>query len=104
MRSLVVRRHFPGGAYLCREHENDPTLHFIVEGEISILLRIDNERTGRMATLSAGDAVGEASLVVDSNRSADVARAVATKLIRNIAVELSTKLRRANQQIRSLTR
>lgn len=127
LQSLVNPRHYGIGTYLCREREHDPTLHFIIEGDVSVLLRIDSERSERLATLSAGDAVGEASMVIDSDRSADViadtevktlaldyaaleqdpaelARAVASKLIRNIAVELSIRLRRANQQIRSLTR
>ncbi len=127
LESRLTPRQYRMGDYLCREGETDDTLHFIVAGEVSVVLRLGDRRSERLATLSAGAAFGELAMVSDSARSADViadtevttlvltpqlleddaseiAGRVLTKLVKNIAIGLSEKLRKANLHIRSLGR
>lgn len=123
----VAPRSFRAGEYLCREGELGSGMHFIVAGEVSVVLRLGGGRSERLTTLGAGAAFGELALLSDSARSADVvadtevhtltldtaalnaddselATRVLTRLIKNVAIGLSDKLRKANLHIRSLGR
>ena len=112
-------------------HANDSAdcLYFVLSGSLSALLALDvGERTRRVATFGAGCAFGEMALLDEGRRSAsvvadepstvaslslavlrdletDAARSGVTAVIhRNLARNLSRRLRNANAQIQALDR
>lgn len=123
--TVLVTRSFAQGQYLCREGDEDSVLHLILSGDVSIVLRGPEKESRRVATLSAGTAVGELAMLSRAPRSADVladtavmtrsvdcsmlehhedslAWGVRMKLIKNSAIYISERLRKANLEIRSL--
>jgi glutaminase len=108
-------------------HEGDPAdaIYFVLSGLVSVRLHLGGiGRDRRLATLGAGVAVGEMAYLEEGGRSADViaeedsllARVgvddlrrlgeelpgVLAKFSANLARNLSARLRRANEQVRTL--
>lgn len=95
-------------------------MYILIEGEVDIAKKLDNDSSKVLARLSAGDCFGEMALVDNNVRSASVVTAApcvlirlgescigknpmaSTKLYRNIAHVLSMRLRDTNAMI-SLT-
>lgn len=117
-------RYFPGETIL-REGDVADSLYLLAAGRVSIYLNIKNSvRRQRLSTITPGLCFGELALLDGGTRSADVIadepttchvlptaelRALArshpeiqSKLIFNIGRELSARLRRADNEIRSL--
>jgi CRP-like cAMP-binding protein len=92
-------------------------MYILVEGEVEIVKKLDNGGTKVLARLAGGDCFGEMALVDSSVRSASVTAigpcvlirlseggfgqnpAVSAKLYRNIASQLSGRLRNSNAMI-----
>ena len=109
----------PGGCQLLGEGDPARSLFVVCEGALEIRKRGTNGTDVRVATLRAGDCVGEMSLIDIQPRSASVSTmtpasvfrlelsevaklhrsnpGVYTFLIMNIAREISRRLRRADQ-------
>ncbi len=99
-------------------------MFFIVEGEVSVVLALDDGSHQRIATLSRGMSFGEMVLLGQSARSASVFAdtfvkswtvragaldrlaaeypAIMITLLRNLSFDLAQKLRQANQMIGAL--
>ena len=99
-------------------------MFFIVEGEVSVVLALDDGSHQRIATLSRGMSFGEMVLLGHSGRSASVFAdtsvrswtvragaldhlaaeypAIMITLLRNLSFDLAQKLRQANQMIGAL--
>ncbi len=106
------------------EGDNSQSLFFITIGEVSIILRSEkNSANKRIATLPAGMSFGEMTFHTRAERSASVRAEtyvecyeltrsayeqisaehadMRQKLLTNISIDLSNKLRKVNQQIRT---
>lgn len=76
---LVVRRTFPPGAVIMREGDTDAALYVIASGRVSVGKK--SSATGadvQVATLGAGDFVGDMTLLDGGPRSATVTAISAT--------------------------
>lgn len=125
LETLLERKSFQKGEYLCREGEEAESLYFILSGQVSVNVPLPNRRLGRISTCSAGSAIGEMSMLDRGRRSADLIADTAVtsavlnyqrleshnhplmasiklKLLTNIACVLSQRLRRATLEIKSL--
>jgi glutaminase len=123
--SIVKEVQYAAGDKIIREGDTADSLYLLAAGRVSICLAIkDSARRQRLSTISPGLAFGELALLDGGTRSADAiadepARcfvlpivdlqalgkkhpAIENKLIFNIARELSARLRRADEEIRSL--
>ena len=123
--SIVQEVQYGAGDKIIREGDTADSLYLLAAGRVSICLTIKNTaRRQRLSTISPGLAFGELALLDGGTRSADVIAdeptrcyvlpiaelqalgkkhpAIEQKLIFNIARELSSRLRRADEEIRSL--
>jgi len=126
LKDLVKVRIYNAGTYICREGDAGDILYFILKGSVSVNLPLDNGKHQCVARFSAGGSFGEQAIVENSRRSADIlaesdvvcmeldtrllfqetselAYRVRLKLMSKLAIELSSKLRMANKEIRYLT-
>ena len=126
LESVLETRTYNAGEKIIREGESADSLFLLAAGSVSVYLNLKNgARAKRLSSLSPGLAFGEISLLDGGVRSADVVAAdepvvcyvlsieklnglaidhpaIKSKLIFNIARELSTRLRRADAEIRTL--
>jgi glutaminase len=126
LESILETRTYEAGEKIIREGESADSLFLLAAGSVSVYLNLKNgARAKRLSSLSPGLAFGELSLLDGGVRSADVVAAdepvvcyvlsieklnalaidhpgIKSKLIFNIARELSTRLRRADAEIRTL--
>jgi glutaminase len=116
---------FRAGETIVREGDPADSLFLLAQGQVSVCLRLGNRtHRKRLATIAPGVAFGELAIFDGGTRSADViadrpaicyvlpfakidelaARhpEIRTKLLCNIGRELSARLRRADDEIRSL--
>ncbi len=125
LRSIVEVAHYAPGEVIVREGGPADSLFLLGEGLVNVSLRLgDGTRQKRLATIAPGVAFGELAVFDGGTRSADVVavlpavcyilplakfdelaaghRGIRTKLLSNIGRELSSRLRRADAEIRSL--
>jgi glutaminase len=126
LESVLVTRTYGATEKIIREGESADSLFLLAAGSVSVYLNLEHgDRAKRLSSLSPGLAFGELSLLDGRVRSADVVAAdesvvcyvlsieklnalaidrpeIKHKLIFNIARELSTRLRRADAEIRAL--
>jgi glutaminase len=123
----VERRELVEGQLVIREGEAADAVYFLLEGSVSVRLRLDDSgRSRTIASFGPGVAFGEAALLDEQVRSADVQveepvivavlpvttlgalaaehTGLDTKLLTNVARVLAARLRAANGQIRALER
>jgi glutaminase len=116
---------FPAGEFIVREGDPADSLYLLAAGQVSVCLRLGNgTHQKRLATIAPGVAFGELAIFDGGTRSADVIAdrpaicymlqfakldelaachpEIRTKLLCNIGRELSVRLRRADDEIRSL--
>jgi len=126
-RSLLKRREYPAGEVLFREGAAGDELYIIVSGSASVKLTIaghghqNRGREQRLVTFAAGTAFGEMALLDREVRSAAVQAdetlvcyvldrpayerierdmpKIAIKLLTNLGVELSARLRESNRML-----
>ena len=122
---VLEKRTYAAREKIIREGELADSLFLLAAGTVSVYLKLTNgAREKRLSSISPGLAFGELSLLDGRARSADVVADVPVvcyilstqklnslsieypqikhKLILNIAKELSTRLRRADAEIRTL--
>jgi glutaminase len=125
LESLLERRSYQQGTYLCREGELSDSLFFILSGQVTLSVPLVSGRAGRLLTLAAGSAFGEMSMLDQGAYPADIfadlpvscaaldnrrlesetsslADQLRSKLFANVARALAKKLRQATLEIKSL--
>lgn len=124
LKTMMNKRVYEKGEIIIHEGDASYSLYFLTLGEVNVNIRSDkNNHHTRIATMSAGMSFGEMSLIDRQKRSASVVAEshvecyelmfasyddvieskypkIKEKLLTNIAVDLSNKLRKANQVIR----
>jgi glutaminase len=109
---------FAKGEVIFRAGESADSFFFILDGQVDVTVNAGINREIRLATLGSGTAFGEVSLLNERRRAADVAAArdteclevnfddldaeVKTKLLLNLASQLSHKIYRDAREIRYL--
>jgi CRP-like cAMP-binding protein len=126
LESVLEIRNCEAGEKIIRESQSADSLFLLASGSVSVYLKLKNGgRAKRLSSLSPGLAFGELSPLDGGVRSAEVVAAdepvvcyvlsieklnalaiehpaIKNKLIFNIAKQLSTRLRRADAEIRTL--
>ena len=125
LESMLERRNYEQGTYLCREGDPAKALFFILSGQITLSVPLASGRAGRLLTLAAGSAFGETGLLDQGTHSVDIFADLAVscavlnysclksetssiadqlrlKLVTNVARSLTKKLRQATREIQSL--
>ena len=125
LESLLERRSYQQGTYLCREGDLATALFFILSGQITLSVPLASGKAGRLLTLAAGSAFGETAMLDQGTHSVDifadlpvscavldysrlesetssVADQLRLKLVTNVARALAKKLRQATLEIKSL--
>jgi glutaminase len=123
--TLVERKTYEKGIYLCRCGDDSDSMYFILSGQVNVLLPIAHQRSDRIATISAGSAFGEMAMLDHGKRSADIVAdgtvtclilyynrleednsaigmSIKLKLIKNIGLELNRRLRQRLLEIKLL--
>ena len=116
----LVRRSYKKGDKIIEKGRKAKSIYFLENGEVEILGNSDDNRPFVLAVLSAGNSFGEMALIEDTVRSADVIAltdatcllmpyiildrnsilsGIKSKILTNIAISLSRRLRIANQEI-----
>ncbi|TMK55383.1 MAG: cyclic nucleotide-binding domain-containing protein [Actinobacteria bacterium] len=122
---LVTLQKFAAGEMVFREGDPADALFFLLEGTVSVRLALgDQVRSRRLATLGPGCSFGEMALLDEGARSADLVAdepsvvaslsttalatlaadhpALISTIYRNLAQDLSRRLRATNAQVRAL--
>ncbi len=125
LESLLERRSYQQGIYLCREGDLADALFFILSGQVTLSVSLASGKAGRLLTIAAGSAFGEMSMLDQGTRSADIVADLPVtcavlnysrlesetsgvtdqlrlKLFANVGRALAKKLRQATQEIKSL--
>jgi anti-anti-sigma regulatory factor len=121
--AVMTRREFACGDTICREGDAGDRMWLILKGSVSVLLRTDgHHERRRIAGLGRGTTVGEMALVESVPRSATIVAddevvcyefprdgfdvilkknpVLATRLLGNLARELTRRLRQTSQDLR----
>lgn len=116
----LIEQNFRRGASLVKADDPGDSMYFIAQGQAKVVLSASPGREVILATLGAGDFLGEMSLLDGRPRSATVialekchtyklTRAVTLELIREtpeialaLLAEMSSRLRRADEAIANL--
>ena len=125
LKHKLVRKSFKKGEKIVKEGDTDRNLFFLTRGSVSVRIFLpESNRYKRLITYSPGVLFGELAFLDGSPRSADVwsdedsetyllspdeytvlqdqTPEIAVKLIRNIAVEMSERLRIRTNEVRIL--
>jgi sulfate permease, SulP family len=124
IRKMLTRRDFAPGEIICREGDEGDRMWLLAKGSVSVRLALDGGgKSIRVASLARGTTIGEMSLIESARRSATIVAdeqvvcyellqdsfaamlaeypAIATKLLSNLARELSRRLRRTSEDLRN---
>ena len=72
----------PGGTHLARDGENDRAVFLVVTGSLGVFIDEDNSAKRLVATIPAGETVGEMSLLTGESHSATLRALRDTELLR----------------------
>jgi CRP-like cAMP-binding protein len=116
--SLGKMTRFAKGEVIFRAGEYADSFFFVLDGKVDVTVNAGINREIRLATLGSGTAFGEVSMLNERRRAADVTAArdteclevsfddldaeVKTKLLLNLASQLSHKIYRDAREIRYL--
>jgi CRP-like cAMP-binding protein len=121
---VLTRREFAPGEIICREGDDGDRMWLLAKGSVSVRLKLANgQENMRIASLARGTTIGEMSIIESTRRSASIVAdeqvvcyellregfakmladhpAIATKLLSNLARELSRRLRRTSEDLRN---
>ncbi len=121
---ILARREFAPGELICREGDEGGRMWLLAKGSVSVRLKVSNgQESIRIASLARGTTIGEMSLIESARRSASIVAdeqvvcyellrdgftkmiadhpAIATKILSNLARELSRRLRRTSDDLRN---
>lgn len=124
--ALLQQRHFAPGETIIAQNAPAHELYFLIEGRVDVSVRIGAGPGHRVATIDAGTMFGELALFGTTPRTADVIATTAgellvlergafddlrlkhpetyTALLLAVGGSLSERLRRANSEIRALSK
>lgn len=125
LKQKLTRKTFKKGEIILKEGDTDRNLFFLTRGSVSVRIHLpESDRYKRLITYSPGVMFGEIAFLDGSPRSADVwsdedsetymlspddftviqdeTPKIAVKLIRNIALEMSERLRIRTNEVRVL--
>jgi len=125
LKQKLIFRTFKKGEIILREGDNDRNLYFLTKGSVSVRIHLpESERYKRLITYSSGVTFGEIAFLDGNPRSADVwsdedsetyllspdeydvlqneTPEIAVKLVRNIALDMSERLRIRTDEVRVL--
>jgi CRP-like cAMP-binding protein len=125
LKQRLMRKTFSKGEIIVKEGDTDRNLFLLAKGLVSVRIHLpESDRYKRLITYSAGVTFGEMAFLDASPRSADVwsdedsetfvlspaefrvlqeeSPQIAVKLIRNIALEISDRLRIRTNEVRIL--
>jgi len=119
--AVLKRGSYRRGDVVVKAGDNPSYLYLVVQGRASVILPVSTGARKRLATFTAGMAFGEMAFVDRSPRSATVvadselvcdyldietfeaigrrAPAIKIKLLQNLCLELSSKLRKTNREL-----
>jgi sulfate permease, SulP family len=121
---VLVRREFWPSEIICREGDDGDRMWLLAKGSVSVRLALGGGRESiRIASLARGTTIGEMSLIESARRSATIVAdeqvvcyelpqdgfakmlaeypTIATRLLSNLARELSRRLRRTSDDLRN---
>jgi len=121
---VLTRRAFAQSEIICREGDAGDRMWILAKGSVSVRLTLGGSRESiRIASLARGTIIGEMSLIDSARRSATIVAdeqvvcyellrddfasmlssypAIATKLLSNLARELSRRLRLTSEDLRN---
>jgi len=124
LREVLTQREFAPGEIICKEGEEGDRMWLLAKGSVSVrLISADGRQNIRIASLARGTTIGEMALVDSVRRSATIIAdegvvcyelplegftrmvvehpAIATRILRNLARELSRRLRRTSEDLRN---
>jgi SulP family sulfate permease len=124
LREVLTQREFAPGEIICREGEEGDRMWLLAKGSVSVrLISADGRQNIRIASLARGTTIGEMALVESVRRSATIVAdegvvcyelllegfarmvadhpVIATRILRNLARELSRRLRRTSEDLRN---
>ncbi len=126
LRRYLERRTFAEGARLVAQNSEALELFFLTRGRVDVRVRVSAGQSHRVGTIDAGNMFGELALLGNAPRTADVVAAtegevyvlgaggivllraeqpaVMAALLLAVAGSLADRLRRANEEIRVLSR
>lgn len=125
LKQKLIFRSFKKGEIILREGDTDRNLYFLTKGSVSVRIHLpESERYKRLITYSSGVTFGEIAFLDGNPRSADVwsdedsetyllspdeydvlqneTPEIAVKLVRNIALDMSERLRIRTDEVRVL--
>jgi len=125
LKQKLIFRTFKKGEIILREGDTDRNLYFLTKGSVSVRIHLpESERYKRLITYSSGVTFGEIAFLDGNPRSADVwsdedsetyllspdeydvlqneTPEIAVKLVRNIALDMSERLRIRTDEVRVL--
>ncbi len=122
LEKVLVRRDFKRAETLCREGDAGDRMWLILKGSVSVRITAESGEERRIASLGRGTTVGEMALIESGPRSAtivadedvvcfELSRAgfetllndhpiLASRILRNLALEFARRLRRTSQDLR----
>ena len=124
LREVLTQREFAPGEIICKEGEEGDRMWLLAKGSVSVrLISADGRQNIRIASLARGTTIGEMALVDSVRRSATIVAdegvvcyelplegftrmvaehpVIATRILRNLARELSRRLRRTSEDLRN---
>jgi CRP-like cAMP-binding protein/ABC-type transporter Mla MlaB component len=124
LNKVLTRRDFEPGEIICSEGDEGDRMWLLAKGSVSVRLTLGAGRQSmRIASLARGTAIGEMSLIDSARRSATIVAdeqvvcyellrdnfammlsdfpTIATKLLSNLARELSRRLRLTSEDLRN---
>jgi MFS superfamily sulfate permease-like transporter len=124
LRGVLAWREFAANEIICREGDEGDRMWLLAKGSVSVrLISPDGRQNLRIASLARGTTIGEMSLIEVARRSATIVAdeqvvcyellrddfnsmlsdhpQIATKLLSNLARELSRRLRRTSEDLRN---
>ncbi len=125
LKEKMQHKTFSANEYICREGDHDSTIFFLLKGRVSVVVTLqDEQRLKRIVTYNPGVFFGELALLENKERSADVIAEldssvlaltkknfdallsehpkIGSTLLFNLSKELSSRLRHATWQIKTL--
>lgn len=126
LQSFLSRKTFEPGEIICKEGELAEQMFFIELGQVSVWVKIDQNRKRRLNVIKPGTSFGEASLFNTKRRIADIiadkqstvswfepntlyenssqiSLSIQKKIFYNLSTQTFDKLQRSDKEIRSLS-
>ncbi len=95
---LCVRQEFGKDAVIAEQGEPARSMHFILEGRVSIIVNMDDGRLIRVRSLGAHTTIGEMGLITRQTRSATI-KAEVPSVLYELSADAYERLKRENSAL-----